>query len=103
MSNTGPEHWVERQQWQEIGSLSVHEFRQLMRECLAEQNTKPEPEEKRKAVQLPENLDIRDYFAGKALQGSRARNSNYESWSDLAEEMYEIADAMLAARKKTNG
>ncbi len=31
-------------EYQEIGSLSVHEFRQLMRECLAEQNTKPEPE-----------------------------------------------------------
>jgi hypothetical protein len=44
MNNTGAEYWVERQQWQEIGSLSVHEFRQLMRECLAEQNTKPEPE-----------------------------------------------------------
>ena len=51
-------------------------------------------------------MTLRDYFAGKALQGSRARNSNYGSWSDLADDMYEIADAMLAAReaiKKATG
>jgi hypothetical protein len=43
MGKANHEHWVERQQWQEIGSLSVQEFRQLARECLAEQNNPPEP------------------------------------------------------------
>ena len=44
-------------------------------------------------------MTLRDYFAAKAMQGSRARNSNYESWSDLAKDAYEIADAMIQARK----
>lgn len=45
-------------------------------------------------------LTVRDYFAAKAMQASRSRNSQYTSWTDLAQDSYEIADAMLAARVK---
>jgi hypothetical protein len=44
-------------------------------------------------------MTLRDYFAGQAMQASRARNSIYGSWADLAKDAYEIADAMLAARE----
>lgn len=47
-----------------------------------------------------EGMTLRDYFAAKAMQASRSRNSGYASWSDLAEDSYEIADAMLEARNK---
>lgn len=40
-------------------------------------------------------MTLRDYFAAKAMQASRSRSSSYASWSDLAEDSYEIADAML--------
>jgi hypothetical protein len=48
MSNTDPKYWTEqqRQEIRQIGSLHVSEFRKLMRECLAEQSTKPEPARK---------------------------------------------------------
>jgi hypothetical protein len=45
-------------------------------------------------------MSLRDWFAGKAMQGSRARASIYATWGDLAKDAYEIADAMLAARAK---
>jgi hypothetical protein len=45
-------------------------------------------------------MTLRDYFAAKAMQASRSRNSGYASWSDLAKDAYEIADAMLAERSK---
>jgi len=46
-------------------------------------------------------MNLRDYFAAKAMQASRSRNSQYTSWDDLAQDSYEIADAMLAARVKS--
>ena len=46
-----------------------------------------------------QGMSLRDYFAAKAMQANRARQSNYESWSDLAKDAYEIADAMLEVRK----
>lgn len=45
-------------------------------------------------------MTLRDYFAAKAMQASRSRNSQYTSWADLAQDSYEIADAMLAERAK---
>ncbi len=45
-----------------------------------------------------EGMDLRDYFAVKAMQASRSRNSQYETWSDLAKDSYEIADAMMKER-----
>jgi hypothetical protein len=47
-----------------------------------------------------QGLDLRDYFAAKAMQANRARNSQYETWDDLARDAYEIADAMLKERNK---
>lgn len=44
-------------------------------------------------------MALRDYFAAKAMQASRARDSAYETWGDLATDAYEIADAMLKARE----
>lgn len=44
-------------------------------------------------------LSIRDWFAGQALAGLTARSVNL-SESDLSEVVYDIADAMLAARAK---
>jgi hypothetical protein len=45
-------------------------------------------------------LTIRDYFAAKAMQACRSRNSSYAGWHDLAVDAYEIADAMIEARSK---
>ena len=44
-------------------------------------------------------MTLRDQFAMAAMAGSRARNSAYDSWIDLALDSYDIADAMLEARK----
>lgn len=41
-------------------------------------------------------LTKREYFAALAMQACRSRNSNYASWSDLATDAVEIADALLA-------
>jgi hypothetical protein len=51
------------------------------------------------AIRLP--VSLRDYFAGQALIGSLA--SDTERWNNpdnanRAKAMYELADAMLAAR-----
>ena len=52
-------------------------------------------------VDKPEGgMTLRDYFAAKAMQANRARNSSYESWADLAKDAYELADAMLKERNK---
>ena len=50
--------------------------------------------------EYPEEMTLRDYFAAKAMQASRSRNSGYVSWGDLAKDSYDIADAMLAERNK---
>jgi hypothetical protein len=61
-------------EYQEIGSLSVHEFRQLMRECLAEQNTKPEPEAEPVAWYHPSgdgyDSNFRDHEVVKSCTGN---------------------------------
>jgi len=45
-----------------------------------------------------EGMSLRDYFAGQAMV---TRLENYsESWKELAESAYQIADAMLAEREK---
>ena len=44
-------------------------------------------------------MTLRDYFAAKAMEGSRSRNSMYETWDALSKDAYEIADAMLRARE----
>jgi hypothetical protein len=59
-----------------------------------------EQKEKLKASRLLDELDLRDYFAAKAMQANRSRDSQYETWDDLARDAYEIADAMLKERNK---
>lgn len=50
------------------------------------------------AVQLP--VDLRDYFAAKAMQGFAADPSMDEvCLGDIADLSYEMADAMLRARE----
>ena len=52
-------------------------------------------------------MSLRDWFAGQALQGMLAHATRYRprpeapaNWHDaIAEEAYEIADAMLAAQE----
>ena len=46
-------------------------------------------------------MPLRDYFAAKAMQGFCAREVSIEcSADDIADDAYEIADAMIAARKR---
>jgi len=47
-----------------------------------------------------DGMSLRDYFAAKAMQASRSRQSQYTSWNDLAKDAYEISDAMLLERDK---
>jgi len=41
-------------------------------------------------------MTLRDWFAGRALSSLQA--TNFQSWEAIAEETYEIADAMLIER-----
>lgn len=49
-------------------------------------------------------MDLRDYFAAKIVGGVTA-NSNVKDVTDaeLAEYVYDLADAMMIEREKTNG
>lgn len=48
-----------------------------------------------------DGMTLRDYFAAKALQGMCADSSTAGTKAtDLCEECYQLADAMLAARVK---
>ena len=42
-------------------------------------------------------ISLRDWFAGKALEARGC--GDYVAWADLADDCYNIADAMLAARE----
>jgi hypothetical protein len=56
-----------------------------------------EQKEKQKATRLLDELDLRDYFAAKAMQGLLA-NNNIDA-QQIAEAAYIVADAMLRARE----
>jgi high-affinity Fe2+/Pb2+ permease len=59
-----------------------------------------EQKEKPKGGQLLETIDLRDYFAAKAMQGQLSRSSaNYLSDDDHSKYAYAMADAMLRARE----
>jgi hypothetical protein len=48
-------------------------------------------------------MTLRDYFAGQALMGIAARgNINKEYYWNIAEQCYEMADAMLNERGKAD-
>lgn len=69
-------------------------------------NTKgnTEKKEKPKATQLPVNLDLREYFAAKAMQGIMAGilgdGGDWPNREIVVANAYAIADAMLAERAK---
>ena len=44
-------------------------------------------------------LTIRDYFAAAAMQGMIGCGGTYDKWATLARDAFDVADAMLAARK----
>ena len=45
-------------------------------------------------------MSLRDHFAGLAMQGMLAENSNAHSFEDYAKYSYLCADAMIAERGK---
>jgi len=45
-------------------------------------------------------MDLRDYFAAMALQGLLSDPNVRQSWDKFAEDAYEMADAMMEARKQ---
>ena len=54
------------------------------------------------ANNVPQGMSMRDYFAGKALTGLLAKSGQYQSWLHLAQDSYDIANAMLAERNRIN-
>ena len=45
-----------------------------------------------------EGMDLRDYFAAKAMQGMMADHTRDNYPEEIAEHAYKIADAMMKAR-----
>lgn len=45
-------------------------------------------------------VSLRDHFAGLAMQGFLAHYGNNGTWDNLSEMSYQVADAMLKARKE---
>jgi hypothetical protein len=57
-----------------------------------------EQKEKQKATRLLDELDLRDYFAAKAMQGMLTRPGSITLIDD-ANFAYKMADALLKARE----
>ena len=60
----------------------------------------PFPHKQVRYVPMRDGMTLRDYFAAKALCGMLS-NPNYPDgsfWIQLAEDAYDVADAMLKAR-----
>lgn len=56
-------------------------------------------------TRLEEGMDLRDYFAAKAMQGDWAAEvagNNGETMEDSARRYYRMADAMMKAREVKN-
>ena len=49
-------------------------------------------------TQMDGGMTLRDYFAAKAMQAMAAKGG-YEKWIYISQDAYELADAMLEARK----
>ena len=47
-----------------------------------------------------DGMDLRDYFAAKAMQGMMADHTRDNYPDEIAVQAYKIADAMMSARKK---
>ena len=53
-----------------------------------------------KSFSCNQGMDLRDYFAAKAMQGFMGSSWSLGSFSHLAVKAYELADSMMEARKK---
>lgn len=61
----------------------------------------PDPAPGDADMQSQEGMELRDYFAAKALQGICAHQDTWGlQMKQIAESAYEAADAMLAARSQ---
>ena len=63
-------------------------------------NTRADLHQKQQDANLQGGMDLRDWFAGMAMQGFISIDDNLPAPQDIAEFSYTIADAMLEARKK---
>ena len=52
------------------------------------------------APEVHYGMELRDYFAAHALQGGLAHNRPAAEMADWAKWAYQVADAMMVARKK---
>jgi len=58
-----------------------------------------EQKEKQKGGQLLETIDLRDYFAAKAMQGMMVDGIHENDFAWASAQAYKVADAMLKARE----
>ena len=72
------------------GDLPAMPTHQVWQDCGIDGNSGPHYVET-----ISAGLTKREYFAALAMQACRSRNSSYASWSDLATDAVEIADALL--------
>ena len=49
-----------------------------------------------------EGMELRDYFAAKAMQGIMSKEYFDGSYSEVAKYAYKMADAMMKAREQKN-
>ena len=49
-----------------------------------------------------EGMELRDYFAAKALHGFIKEEFTQPTYEDMAKACYELADAMMKAREKND-
>jgi hypothetical protein len=59
-----------------------------------------EPIYRNDVIGVKENsgMDLRDYFAGQAMQAMLGWDNDHTIWDSYAEDAYMMADAMLKAR-----
>ena len=49
---------------------------------------------------IAEGMDLRDYFAGQALQGLLSHTDTLMSYTEFADSAYVLADLMMKRREK---
>lgn len=58
------------------------------------------PKEGYTAYVHEDGMDLRDYFAAKAMQGDFASGIHEDDFEECAKRAYKMADAMMKAREK---
>lgn len=54
------------------------------------------------SIRGEKGMDLRDYFAAKAMQGDFICGIHFEDFKDCGDRAYAMADIMMEARKKKN-